>query len=448
MRNDLIIGLDIGSSTVRAVAGRQLENGQLEIVATGTSSTSGYILHGEIVNVNKTSAAIADAINQIAQALPGKSKEYYFSSNLSGSHIKVLPYTNSKTRKNAAEPVSRKDILDITEEAKRNVAEKNPCVLHTLPIGFKVGNLPETLEPIGQIGATIQGNFMVITAQLEKFDLFSRTLKSAESEHIKGGNLYFSPLASSSSVLNADEKQQGVVLVDIGSGTTEISIYQNKRLKHATVLNWGGDRITEDIRVGLDVTTEHAEALKTRFGTALHRLIDLNEVVLIPGIAGRKPSPISVKNVAIIIEERMKELAAIVMAEIQKVTQAQLLRGGIVLCGGGAQLPDIAELFNKVTGIETRVGEPEATAALGLGANLKDPAYATSIGLVQVYFDQLNASNEENEEEVPDIPVTGGKTTPDKPKTAPPSIRDIFGRLVDSLVGSDGNDGGSYGDNN
>jgi cell division protein FtsA len=249
-------------------------------------------------------------------------------------------------------------------------------------------------------------------------------------------------------VLNADEKQQGVVLVDIGSGTTEISIYQNKRLKHATVLNWGGDRITEDLRIGLDVTTEHAEALKTRFGTAIHRLIDLNEVVLIPGIAGRKPSPISVKNVAIIIEERMKELAAIVMAEIQKVTQAQLLRGGIVLCGGGAQLPDIAELFNKVTGIETRVGEPEATAALGLGANLKDPAYATSIGLVQVYFDQLNASSEEDKEEVPDIPVTGGKTTPDKPKTAPPSIRDIFGRLVDSLVGSDGNDGGSYGDNN
>jgi cell division protein FtsA len=448
MRNDLIIGLDIGSSSVRAVAGRQLENGQLEIVATGSASTSGYILHGEIVNVNKTSSAIADAINQIAQSIPGKSKEYYFSSNLSGSHIKVLPYTNSKTRKNAAEPVSRKDILEITEEAKKIVAEKNPCVLHTLPIGFKVGNLPETLEPIGQIGATIQGNFMVITAQFDKFDLFSRTLKSAESEHIKGGNLYFSPLASSSSVLNSDEKQQGVVLVDIGSGTTEISIYQNKRLKHATVLNWGGDRITEDIRVGLDVTTEHAEALKTRFGTAMHRLIEMNEVVLIPGIAGRKPSPISIKNVAIIIEERMKELAAIVMAEIQKVTQPQLLRGGIVICGGGAQLPDLDELFHKTTGIETRIGVPDAIASMGLHTNLKDPAYATSIGLVQVYFDQVNAATEDNEQEPPTLPSSVGKPQTDKTKNPPPSIRDIFGRLVDSLVGTDGNDGGTYGENN
>lgn len=442
MRNDLIIGLDIGSSTVRAVAGKQTANGQLEIVATGSASTSGYILHGEIVNINKTSTAIADAINQIAQALPGKSKEYFFSSNLSGSHIKVTPFTISKTRKNPSDPVAVKDIFDITEEAKKNVAEKNPCVLHTLPIGFKVGNLPETLEPIGQIGATIQGNFMVITAQLDKFELFSRTLKSAESDHIKGGNLYFSPLASSSSVLNAEEKQQGVVLVDIGSGTTEISIYQNKRLKHATVLNWGGDRITEDLRVSLDVTAEHAEALKTRFGTALHRLIDLNEVVLIPGIAGRKPTPISVKNVAIIIEERMKELAAIVMAEIQKTTQAQLLRGGIVICGGGAQLPDLDDLFQKVTGLETRIGLPEATAAFGLTTDIKDPAFATSIGLVQVYFDQINAA-EESTEEVPNIP-SSSPSPPDKSKPKPPSIKDIFGRLVDSLVGTEGDDGGSY----
>jgi cell division protein FtsA len=443
MRNDLIIGLDIGSSSVRAVAGKQLADGTLEIVATGTSSTSGYILQGEIVNINKTSTAIADAINQIAQALPGKSKEYFFSSNLSGSHVKVTPFTISKTRKNPSDPVTVKDIFDITEEAKKNVAEKNPCVLHTLPIGFKIGNLPETLEPIGQIGATIQGNFMVITAQLDKFELFNRTLKSAESDHIKGGNLYFSPLASSSSVLNADEKHQGVVLVDIGSGTTEISIYQNKRLRHATVLNWGGDRITEDLRVGLDVTLEHAEAAKTRFGTALHRLIDLNEVVLIPGIAGRKPTPISVKNVAIIIEERMKELAAIVIAEIQKTTQTQLLRGGIVLCGGGAQLPDLDDLFQKITGLETRIGLPDATAALGLTTDIKDPAFATSIGLVQVYFDQINAAEESNEE-IPNIPSSSQATQTDKSKPKPPSIKDIFGRLVDSLVGTEGDDGGSY----
>jgi cell division protein FtsA len=437
MRNDLIIGLDIGSSFVKAVAGKQNAQGQLEIVATGKASTTGFILHGEIVNINKTSAAISEAINQIAVALPGKSKEYYFSSNLSGSHISVSPYTITKQRKNPSEPVSVKEILEITDEAKKSIAEKNPCVLHTLPTGFTVGSLPETLDPVGQVGPRIQGDFMVITARQDKFDLFRKTLASAESDHIKGGNLYFSPLASSSSVLSTEEKQQGVVLVDIGSGTTEISIYQNKRLKHAKVLNWGGDRITEDIKVGLDVTLEHAEALKVNFGSALQKLIEINEVVMIPGMAGRKPTPISVRNLAIIIEERMKELAAVVMAEIQKTTNITALRGGIVLCGGGATLPYIDELFQKVTELETRVGIPNATAS----DEIKDPSYATSVGLVQVYFDQLENTDDaapETSTQTDYIP-TGGNST----KQKPPSIKSIFGRLVESLVGGD-EEGGEY----
>ena len=139
----------------------------------------------------------------------------------------------------------------------------------------------------------------------------------------------------------------------------------------------------------------------------------------------------------------MKELAAIVIAEIQKTTQTQLLRGGIVLCGGGAQLPDLDDLFQKITGLETRIGLPDATAALGLTTDIKDPAFATSIGLVQVYFDQINAAEESNEE-VPNIPSSSQATQTDKSKPKPPSIKDIFGRLVDSLVGTEGDDGGSY----
>lgn len=442
MQNDLIIGLDIGSSHVRAVAGKQNAQGKLEIVATGKSISKGYLMHGEIVNINKTSAAISDAINQIARAIPGKSKEYFFSSNLSGSHIKTAPYSIAKQRKNPAEPVSVKEILELTEEAKKAIAEKNPCVLHTLPTGFIVGNLPETLEPIGQVGPRIQGDFMVVTARQDKFDLFRRTLKSAESDHINVGNFYFSPLASSSSVISADEKQQGVVLVDIGSGVTEISIFQNNRLKHAAVLNWGGDRITDDIQVGLDVTAEHAEDLKTKFGSAINKLIDMNEVVLIPGIAGRKPTPVSVKNLAIIIEERMKELAAFVVAEINRTIAPTALRAGIVICGGGAQMPDIDELFQKVTGIETRIGVPNAVNATNGDEEINDPSYATAIGLVQVYFDQI--SIESDSEDTAPITSSFGSDKPTEPGKRPPSIKSIFGRLVESLVGSDAEDGGSY----
>jgi cell division protein FtsA len=438
MRNDLIIGLDIGSSHVRAVAGK-LNGGKLDIIATGKSSTTGFLLHGDIVNIHKTSAAISDAISQIESVIASKNRDFYFSSNLSGSHINVQPFSISKLRKNPNEAVSEKEIFDLNEEAKKTIAEKNPCVLHRLPIGFTVGNLPETMEPVGQIGSKIQGDYMVVTASYDKFELFKKSLRAAESEHIKGGNLYFSPLATSSTVLSAEEKQEGVALVDIGSGTTEISVYVNKRLTHATVLNWGGDRITEDIKIGLDVSAEHAEALKVRFGSALHKEIDIHEIVMIPGIAGRKPIPVSVKNLAIIIEERAKELAAIVLAEISKVTNPDSLRGGIVLVGGGAQLPDISELFQRSTDIDTRVGIPNASSnQFAIAEEIKDPSYATAIGLVQVYFDQV-ADVEAEGELVEAMEASPEATRFDSPSTGatskPPGIKNIFNRIVDTLMG-------------
>jgi cell division protein FtsA len=441
MRDHLIIGLDIGSSQIRAVAGRQ-NNGQLDIIATGKSFTSGYLLHGNIVNINKTSQAISEVISQIESAISGKNKEYYFSSNLSGNHIQVFLHTSTKLRKNPNEAVSEKEIWELNEEAKKAIAEKNPCVLHRLPIGFRVGSLPETMEPIGQIGDRIEGDFMVVTASLDKFELFKKALRAAESEHIKGGNLYFSPLATSSTILSSEEKQEGVVLVDIGSGTTEISIYLKKRLSHASVLNWGGDRITEDIQIGLDISPEHAEALKIRFGSALHKEIDINEIVMIPGIAGRKPSPVSVKNVAIIIEERMKELAAIVMSEISKVTDPANIRGGIVLVGGGAQMPDIDEFFQRTIDMDTRIGLPKADSSNpNISDEIKDPSFATAIGLVQVYFDQLNDAEEEKLAMAQEEQISGNNTKSGGSK--PPGIKSIFNRMVDTLMGGN-EDAGEY----
>jgi cell division protein FtsA len=226
--------------------------------------------------------------------------------------------------------------------------------------------------------------------------------------------------------------------VDIGSGTTEISVYVNKRLTHATVLSWGGDRITEDIKIGLEVSAEHAEALKVRFGSALHKEIDIHEIVMIPGIAGRKPIPVSVKNLAIIIEERAKELAAIVLTEISKVTNPETLRGGIVLVGGGAQLPDISELFQRSTDIDTRVGIPNAHSnQSSIAEEIKDPSFATSIGLVQVYFDQV--ADVEAEGELVETMDSGSDGTqyagPTGGASKPPGVKNIFNRIVDTLMG-------------
>ena len=448
MRNDLIIGLDIGSSHVRAIAGKQNDRGRLEILATGSSVNNNNVLNGEIVNINKTTAAISEAMNQISHVLDGKNSEHFFASNLSGSHIKVQPFSLSKIRKNEREAVSNNEVMSLFEEAKRTFADKNPCVLHTLPIGFKVGNLPETLDPIGQIGQKIQADFVFISANPSKNDLLTQCLKSAETKHLKKGNVYFSSLATASSVLNKEEKQEGVVLVDLGSGTTEISIFQNNRLKHATVLNWGGDLISDDIQSGLDISRDHAETLKVRFGSAIQKDIPVSEVVMIPGIAGRKATPVSVKNLAIIIEERLKELAAILVAEISKHTDIKNLKAGLVLTGGGAQLPYIDELFQKFTGLDARIGDPNATSTNpAIATEIKDPSFATVIGLVQVYYDQQETS-EADEAAMASAPVkemakeTG--YTDSKPSKPAPRIGDLFRKMVDVVMGDDDGGDASY----
>ncbi|RXK50778.1 cell division protein FtsA [Aquirufa rosea] len=436
MRNDLIIGLDIGSSFVRAVAGRQNNSGKLEIIASGKANTTGHILQGEIVNINKTSLAISEAIKKISGALDGKNTNYYFSSNLSGSHINVQPYTSTKIRKNPREAVSVQEIQALIEDAKKPILEKNPILLHTLPIGFKVDNLPTTNDPVGQVGQKIQAELMIITANPDKYGLLVQCLLAAESEHIKKGNVYFSPVAASTAVLSSEEKEEGVILVDIGSGTTEISMYQNRGLVKSLVLNWGGDRLTEDIRIGLNVSYENAEALKTTFGSAISKLIDINEVVMIPGIAGRKPTPVSVKNLAIILEERLKELAAKIIAEVSQVGDPQSFKSGIVLCGGGAQLPDIAELFQKVTDLECRVGVPMVVQNSQVSEEILDPSYATAIGLIQVYYEQLNeAILSEEAEATTIISQTGAEINQGNNKDKP-GIKKIFTRVVDVLMGS------------
>lgn len=442
MRNDLIIGLDIGSSHVRAIAGKQNNLGKLEILATGSAININNVLNGEIVNISKTTAAISEAMNQISHVLDGKNSEHFFASNLSGSHIKVQPFSLSKTRKNEREAVSSNEVMSLFEEAKRTFADKNPCVLHTLPIGFKVGNLPDTLDPIGQIGQKIQADFVFISANPSKNDLLTQCLKSAETKHLKKGNVYFSSLATASAVLSQEERQEGVVLVDLGSGTSEISIFQNNRLKHAKVLNWGGDLVTDDIQSGLEISRDHAETLKVRFGSAIQKDIPVSEVVMIPGIAGRKATPVSVKNLAIIIEERMKELAAIVVAEISKHTDIKQLKAGLVLTGGGAQLPYIDELFQKFTGLDARIGDPNATSSNPvIATEIKDPSYATVIGLVQVYYDQKETLEPEEEPKSPED--IGISTTPNPPKPGP-RIGDLFRKMVDVVMGDDEGGDASY----
>lgn len=450
MQNGLVIGLDLGSSNVRAVVGRQHENKQIEILAAGSAQTSGHIIHGEIINIHKTTAAITEALNKVLTAIPNNSTDVFFASNITGGHIQVHPFSISQSRENPRIPVETTEIMALVTKAKQAVAEKNPCVLHTLPLAFKLDHLPETLEPEGQIGSNIKADVLVVTAELEKYEIMMQCQKATEQEHLKRSNLFFSPLATASSILSDEEKRAGVVLVDLGSGTTEISVYLNGRLRHAKVINWGGDRLTEDLVEGLGLSWEHAEALKTRFGSAQSKEIDVNEVVMIPGIGGRKAQPVSVKNVAIILEERLRELAAAIYLEIQKAASPEQIKAGLVLVGGGSTLPDISDLFQRLIPCDCRIGAAQVLASTpAIEDEITHPSYATAIGLAQIYFEQV-ALVEELMEEESEIVVADHSPSPgivtqetNKEPKKKPNFRGFLDKVVEVVMGND-NEVGEY----
>jgi cell division protein FtsA len=208
------------------------------------------------------------------------------------------------------------------------------------------------------------------------------------------------------------------------------------------VLPWGGDLITEDISIGLNISLEHAESLKTKYGSSLSKEIDVKEIVLIPGIAGRKPTPISAKNLAIIIEERIRELSAAIWVEIAKIADPESLKAGIVIVGGGAQLPDISETIQKNTGIETRIGEPnERAQSIQLEEEMNTPEFASAIGLINIFYQQIEIPTEleieETEISEERLVYQSPTKEPAKPKEPKVNFKKFLDRVVEVVMGND-----------
>lgn len=440
MRNEYVVGVDLGSSFVRAALGKQSPEGTLEILSVAKVPTSGHVSTGNIVNINKTAQAISEALKSVTSGISGRVQDISYVSNITGSHIKLHPFSIQQVRENPRNPVTEKEIYDVTQRAKKSIYDNNHCVLHTLTLGFKVDQSKETLEPVGMVGTMLYGDYLFVTADEEKLDTLNQTIKTSDLSSIAEGMTFYSQLATGQAVLSDEEKNAGVVLVDMGSGTTEISVYHNNRLRHSKVLPWGGDLLTEDISTGLNISLEHAESLKTKFGSASSKEIDVKEIVLIPGIAGRKPTPISAKNLAIIIEERIRELAAAIWVEIGKVADPESLKAGIVLVGAGAQLPDVAETLQKITGIECRIGEPnERGTSISLEDEFNNPEYASSIGLVKIFYQQIDIPDENNEEVInkPDTPGDSLPKPPEKPKEPKVNFKKFLDRVVEVVMGND-----------
>jgi cell division protein FtsA len=391
--SEIIVGLDIGTTKIAAIVGRRNEHGKIEILGMGRSESLG-VMRGMVANIEKTVASIKEAVEE-AEAKSGvEIKEVYV--GIAGQHIKSMQHRGMITRANNEYEISQSDIDAITEDMYRLAMPPGEEIIHVIPQEFIVDNEQGIKEPVGMAGIRLEANCHIITGLVTAA---KNIYKCVEKAGLKTKDLILEPLASAEAVLTDEEKEAGVVLVDIGGGTTDIAIFQDGIIRHTAVIPFGGNVITEDIKEGCSIIRNQAELLKVKFGSALSKQTKENEIVSIPGLRGREPKEISVKNLAHIIQARIEEIIDNVYYEIKNSGYEKKLIAGIVITGGGSQLKNITQLVEYITGMDTRIGYPNEHLGKGLD-EVKSPMYATGVGLVIKGLQDAEYSQSKNKHEL------------------------------------------------
>ena len=372
----IIVGLDIGTTKICAIVGRKNEYGKLEVLGMGKAVSDG-VIRGIVTNIDKTVSAIRKAIEDAGEQ--SGIDINVVNVGIAGQHIRSSIHHGSITRSSTDDEITIEDVNKLTNDMYRIVIPPGSEIIHVMPQDYIVDYEEGIRDPVGMSGVQLEADFHVITAQTNAINNINKCVRRAG---LKIENLILEPLGSSLSVLSEEEKEAGVCLVDIGGGTTDIAIFFDNIIRHTAVIPFGGNIITSDIKQGCMVMNHQAELLKTKFGKAIAEEASPNEIISIPGLRNRPPKEISIKNLACIIEARMEEIIEIVHAEIITSGYDQKLAGGIVITGGGALLQNLKQLFEYMTGMDTRVGYPNEHLGRSKVEAAKSPMFSTTIGLV------------------------------------------------------------------
>lgn len=378
-KDNIAVGLDIGTTKIVAMIGKKNEYGKLEILGVGKSKSLG-VHRGVVNNITQTIQSIQQAVAEAENDSGYKINDVVV--GIAGQHIRSIQHSDYISRPKAEEVIGDVDIDTLIGQVHKLAMLPGEEIIHVLPQEFKIDGQAEIKEPIGMYGGRLESSFHVVVGQAASIRNLGRCVKSAGLE-LSG--LTLEPLASADAVLSQEEKEAGVALIDIGGGTTDLAIFKDGIIRHTAVIPFGGNVITEDIKEGCSIIEKQAELLKTRFGSAWPGENKDNEIVSIPGLRGREPKEISLKNLSKIIHARVVEIIEQVYAEIKLYGHEdpkKKLIAGIVLTGGGAQLQHIKQLVEYITGMDTRIGYPNEHLAGDSIEELSSPLYATAVGLV------------------------------------------------------------------
>lgn len=440
----IIVGLDIGTTKIAAIAGRKNEFGKLEILGFGRANSNG-VQHGMVLNIDQTIKAIQAALENCYVSNPDlEISEVYV--GIAGHHIKSLQTRGDIVRQYTDEEIAQVEIDQLIENQYKTYIPAGDQIIDVIPQEFTVDNFQNITNPIGYSGVKVGANFHIITGDRNAIRNINR---SVEKSNLKVKDLVLQPLASAASVMCEQDLEAGVVIVDIGGGTTDIAIFYEGVLKHTAVIPFGGENITNDIKTGLGVLKTQAEQMKVQFGSALTDEARSNAFITIPGLRGMTPKEISVQNLAKIIQARMSEILDFVTYHLNQVgIEKKLLNGGIILTGGGSQLKHLIQLTEYITGLDARIGYPNEHLASGHIEELTKPMYATCIGLIlkgyNVYENEIEKQKFKAApvKEIVAEPKTGTKTKhkekgidEGKTKKRSKSIKDFLDSIKGGLIG-------------
>ena len=415
MKKDMItVGLDIGTTKVVVIVGEKHANGTLRILGLGQSPSTG-VDKGAIQNITKTTDAIRAAVTMAEQSSGYKINRVTV--GIAGQYIRSTRQTEYITRSDVNDVIRQEDLDALTAKAAALPISENETILHILPQEYRVDNQSGILEPIGMAGRRLEATFHIVIGQIAPLQNIKRCVEGAG---LKLAGVCLQPMASADAVLSSDEKEAGVVMVDIGGGTTDLVIMKDSLVRHSAVLPLGGNAITEDIIEACSILKRNAELLKREYGSTWPGENSDTDVVSIPVMQGYPSKEISLKDLSKVVYARMDEILDSINNEIvnyHQIEPGRQLIGGVVITGGGALLRHLQPFAHYKTGMNSRIGLPNVYVEASEGFDINTPMYSTCIGLLLSAPDgQYVESPSYVEEEEVDIPVynTADDTTDDE----------------------------------
>ena len=370
---DYVVAIDLGTNTVATVVGTRGEGGKVRIIDCEISPVQG-VVRSEIKNVELVAQSIKRTIEAIEARQQITIREAY--AGISGQHIRCVKYPYYVFVGRDGE-IREEDVQKLHESMGNVQAPDGETIIQIIPQNYIVDD-EETMNPVGAFGNKLEAVFNFVLGDNNAVSRVKRALQKVE---IRQAGLFLNAVASAEAVATEDEKEEGVAVVDIGGGTTDVTVFYKNSVRHVGIVPMGGNAINRDIR-SYGILERHVESLKVRYGSAMRDQIKTEMSIKTPGLNARMPKEISLLNLAAIIEARMLDIIDFVMAEIKASGCQQKLGAGVVLTGGAAQMKDLDLLFKNYTGIDVRVATPDTVIEPGSIESASNPALATAVGLL------------------------------------------------------------------